>query len=167
MQITPNVSWTPATVEVSGKTKSDRQLSVLAVAPRETAQALASASGKVGKAARELTAREGVAGIIKAMADANYRPLTAYVAAKLGESVVVTNWGSATSLPDRLEERILKVKQSKSGGYTTDKKTGIQKPNATLSMLLTLKSDVTECLALAAEIVAERKAERAAKAIEA
>ena len=157
------ISWTSASVVVAGKTKSDRQLSVLTNAPAPTLAALGASKGKVGKTARELCARDGVRQIIKAMADANYKPLVAYIAGVLGETITVTNWASAQSLPDRLEDKIAKVKLSKSGGYTTDKKTGLQKPNATLAALLALKSDVTECLAHAAEIVAQRKAEREAQ----
>ena len=157
------ISWAPASVVVAGKTKSDRQLSVLNDAPSSTLAALGASKGKVGKTARELCARDGVRQIVKAMADANYKPLVAYIAGVLGETVTCNNWASAQSLPDRLEDKIAKVKLSKSGGYTTDKKTGALKPNATLSTLLTLKSDVTECLALAAEIVAQRKAEREAQ----
>jgi hypothetical protein len=163
IHMTNVISWTPATVAVSGKTKSDRQLSVLTVAPAATLAALGASNGKLGKAARVLNAREGIKQIVTAMADANYRPLVAYVVGVLGETITVTNWASAQSLPDRLEDKIAKAKSSKSGGYVTDKKTGAQKPNATLSTLLALKSDVTECLALAAEIVAQRKAEREAQ----
>jgi hypothetical protein len=162
------ISWTPASIVVAGKTKSERQLSVLADAPSATLAVLGASKGKMGKTARELNAREGIKQIVTAMANANYKPLVAYIAGVLGETVTVTNWASAQSLPDRLEDKIAKAKSSKSGGYVIDKKTGAQKLNATLSTLMTLKSDVTECLALAAEIVTQRKAEREAqKAIEA
>jgi hypothetical protein len=164
--IIENVSFAPAIIEVSGKTKSERQLSVARNASNIAQIAMVKAGGKLGREVRDGISRGALDGLAKACSNANYRPIAEYIAAMLGEPMVVTNRAAFESLPDQLEARIMKVKMSKSGGYTTDKKTGMQKPNATLAMLLTLKAECVEVIARVAQLVAERQAQRAAVAIE-
>ena len=160
--IVNEVSFAPAVIEVSGKTKVERQLSVARNASNIAQIAMVTAKGKLGQAVRDGISRGALDGLAVAASNANYRPIAEYIAAMLGEPMVVTNRASFESLPDALEARIMKVKLSKSGGYTIDKKTGIQKPNATLAMLMTLKAECVEVAAKAGELVAERQAKRAA-----
>jgi hypothetical protein len=160
--IVNEVSFAPAIINVEGKTKVERQLSVARTASGAAQIAMVKAKGKLGAAIRDGISRGALDGLAVAASNANYRPIAEYIAAMLGEPIVVTNRASFEALPDQLEARIMKAKLSKSGGYTVDKKTGIQKPNATLTLLMTLKAECVEVAAKAAELVAKRQAERAA-----
>jgi hypothetical protein len=157
------ISIRPAIIEVTGKTKTERQLSVMTIASSQTKLALANAKGKVGAAARAGIAGLGLGGIAKQAAwpTNNYNPVAEYIAAQLGEPMVISNRAAFESLPDQFEARLMKVKLSKSGGYTTDKKTGALKPNATMSKLMELKAVCVELVAVAAEISADAKAKHA------
>lgn len=167
MELTNTTSYAPAVIEVSGKTKVERQLSVARHASGAAQIAMVKAKGKLGQAIRDGISRGALDGLAVAAANANYRPIAEYIAAMLGEPMVVTNRASFEALPDQLEARIMKVKLSKSGGYTTDKKTGIQKPNTSLALLMTLKAECVEVAAKVSELVAQRQAERQAQQIEA
>lgn len=157
-------TFTPAMVNVYGKTKTERQLSVVQDASAYTKMALANAKGKVGIAARNGIAKGGIQAIAKQAAwpTCNYKPAGEYFAAQLGEPMVISNRAAFESMADQFEARIMKVKLSKSGGYTTDKKTGALKANATLSKLMELKADAVDMVAIAQEFTDEAKAKRAA-----
>lgn len=161
--MTNEISIRPAIITVEGKTKTERQLSVMAIASSQTKLALANAKGKVGQAARAGIAGLGLGGIAKQAAwpTCNYNPVAEYIAAQLGEPICISNRAAFESLADQFEARIMKAKLSKSGGYTTDKKTGALKPNASLSKLMELKAVAIELVAVANEISAQAKAERA------
>jgi hypothetical protein len=164
--MTNEISIRPAIITVEGKTKTDRQLSVMAIASSQTKLALANAKGKVGAAARNGIAGLGLGGIAKQAAwpTCNYNPVAEYIAAQLGEPVCISNRAAFESLADQFEARIMKAKLSKSGGYTTDKKTGLQKPNATMSKLMELKAVAIELVAVASELSAKAKSESTTKA---
>jgi hypothetical protein len=157
-------TFTPAMVNVYGKTKTERQLSVVQDASAYTKMALANAKGKVGIAARNGIANGGIQAIAKQAAwpTCNYKPAGEYFAAQLGEPMVISNRAAFESMADQFEARIMKVKLSKSGGYTTDKKTGALKANATLSKLMELKANAVDMVAAAQEFTDEAKAKRAA-----
>jgi hypothetical protein len=156
-------NYTPAIIEVTGANKSERQLSVISQASPFTKMALANAKGKMGQAARNGIANGGIQAIAKAAAwpTCNYKPAGEYFAAQLGEPVVISNRAAFESLADQFEARIMKVKLSKSGGYTIDKKTGAQKPNATMSKMMELKAVATEMVAGAKYFADEAKAKQA------
>lgn len=157
------ITFKPAIVNVDGKTKTERQLSVVNHASSAARLALANAKGKVGAAARNGIAGLGLGNIAKAAAwpTCNYLPVAEYFAAQLGEPMCITNRAGFESLADQFEARIMKIKLSKSGGYTTDKKTGIQKANATLAKAMELKAIAVELVEVAKEISDENKAEAA------
>ena len=157
-------TFTPAIVNVYGKTKTERQLSVVQDSSPYTKMALANAKGKVGVAARNGIANGGVQAIAKQAAwpTCNYKSAGEYFAAQLGEPMVISNRAAFESLADQFEARIMKVKASKSGGYTTDKKTGALKANATLAKMMELKAVATEMVANAQAFTDEAKAKRAA-----
>ena len=150
----------PVVINVEGKTKSERQMSVVYNASSVTLAALCDAKGKVGQAVRGAFARDGLHGVARAAAwrTCNYKPMGEYLAARLGEPMVITNRASFLALPDTIEARIMKVKLSKSGGYTLDKKTGASKPNATLALLMRLKAECVEAIDTVAQLSAEAKA---------
>lgn len=153
------ITYTPAIINVEGKTKTERQMSVIHHASSATKLALANAKGKVGAAARSGIAGLGLGNIAKhaAFPTCNYRPVAEYFAAQLGEPMCITNRAGFESLADQFEARIMKIRLSKSQGFTIDKKTGIQKPNATLSKMMELKAIAVELVEVAAEISAENK----------
>ena len=157
-------TYTPAIINVTGKTKTERQLSVVQDSSPYTKMALANAKGKLGVAARNGIANGGVQALAKQAAwpSCNYRPVGEYFAAQLGEPMVISNRAGFESLPDQFEARIMKAKLSKSGGYVTDKKTGALKAGATLAKLMELKAVATEMVASAKEFTADAKAQQAA-----
>lgn len=157
-------TFTPAIVNVSGKTKTERQLSVVHDASPYTKMALANAKGKMGQAARNGIANGGIQAIAKQAAwpSCNYKPSGEYFAAQLGEPMVISNRAGFESLPDQFEARIMKAKMSKSGGMVTDKKTGALKAGATLAKLMELKAVATEMVASAKEFTADAKAQQSA-----
>lgn len=155
--------YTPAHILVDGKTKSERQLSVIANASGYTKMALVTAKGKLGQAARAGFANGGIQAIAKQAAwpSCNYKPAGEYFAAKLGEPVVISNRAAFESLADRFEERIAKAMMSKNGGYVIDKKTGAQKPSAAHALALELKANAVEMIAAAEYFSSEAKAAQA------
>jgi len=158
--------YTPAIINVTGKTKTDRQLSVVNQASGYTKMALANAKGKVGLAARNGIANGGIQAIAKqaAFPTCNYKPVGEYFAAQLGEPMVISNRAAFESLADQFEARIMKIKLSKTGGYVTDKKTGAEKASATLAKAMELKAIATEMVAAAEYYTNEAKAEQAKQA---
>lgn len=154
------ITFKPAIINVEGRTKTERSLSVINHASSATRLALANAKGKVGAAARSGIAGLGLGNIAKAAAwpTCNYTPVAEYFAAQLGEPMCITNRAGFEALADQFEARIMKVKLTKSGGYTIDKKTGIQKANATLAKAMELKAIAIELVEVAKEIGEENKA---------
>lgn len=157
-------TFTPAIVNVYGKTKTERQLSVVQDSSPYTKMALANAKGKVGVAARNGIANGGINAIAKQASwpTCNYKPAGEYFAAQLGEPMVISNRAAFESLADQFEARIMKVKASKNGGMVVDKKTGVSKPNATHAKMLELKANAVDMIAIAQEFTDEAKAKRAA-----
>jgi hypothetical protein len=158
--------YTPAIINVTGKTKTDRQLSVVNQASGYTKMALANAKGKVGLAARNGIANGGIQAIAKqaAFPTCNYKPVGEYFAAQLGEPMVISNRAAFESLADQFEARIMKIRLSKTGGYVTDKKTGAEKAGATLAKAMELKAIAIEMVAAAEYYTNEAKAEQAKQA---
>jgi len=157
MQVANNVSYTPAIVSVDGKTKTERQLSVIHHASTQTKMALAGAKGKVGNAARSGIAFSGRKAIAAAAAKNNYLPAAQYFAARLGQPFVITNRNSFDALPDVFEAMIMKAKMAKNGGYSECKKTGAMKPTAALSLAMELKAESIEMIADKEAMVAESR----------
>jgi hypothetical protein len=156
-------TYTPAIINVIGKTKSERQLSVVTQASGYTKMALANAKGKVGQAARNGIASGGIQAIAKqaAFPSCNYKPVGEYFAAQLGEPMVISNRAAFESLADQFEARIMKIKMSKNGGYVVDKKTGGEKAGATLAKAMELKAIAIEMIASAEYFTSEAKAKQA------
>lgn len=154
--------FTPAHILVDGKTKVERQLSVVTQASGYTRMALANAKGKVGLAARSGIVNGGIQAIAKQAAwpSCNYRPVGEYFAAQLGEPVVISNRAAFESLADRFEERIIKAKL-KNNGMVVDKKTGALKPNTVHAKMLELKAVATEMISSAEYFSSEAKAAQA------
>jgi len=156
MQVS-NITYAPAIINVEGKTKTERQLSVIHHASTQTKMALASAKGKVGVAARSGIAYNGLKAIAQAASKNNYKPAAEYFAARLGQPMVITNRASFDSLPDVFEAMVMKSKMAKNGGYTECKKTGAMKPSAAMALAMELKAIAVELIADKESFVAEAR----------
>jgi hypothetical protein len=124
------VDYAPACTMVTGKSVSERRLSVLPNASFEAVLYASSRTGKVGKVAREGLAGQSSELIARAARRGNYRPLSETLAVMLGESVTISNRASYDALVDRFSDRLADLNLAKNGGYVIDKKTGVSKPNS-------------------------------------
>ena len=140
------IAFAPIVINVEGKTKAERQISVVRSASSSALTACLNVNGKVGKAIRENAAQSGFVEIAQHCMNSNYKPLAEMLAINLGEPVVISNRASFQSLPDLLESKIMVAKLAKSGGYRLDKKTGSLVSNAKLSSLMQMKAVVTEII---------------------
>lgn len=136
-----SVDYKPASALVSGKTMTERKVSVLQSASFEATTYLAAQKGKVGVMARHAMAGFSIQAIASAARRGNYQPLAEAIAGITGESLTISNRASYDSLVDRFSDKLNDLSLSKSGGWTIDKKTGADKPNAkraTLTQVITL-----------------------------
>ncbi len=135
-----DVSLSPAKIVVNGKTSTDKKLSVLPGASFAAQAYLSQSKGKVGKAAREGVALNGLAAIAHAARRGNYKPLAEALAATLGESVFITSRATFQALPDMLSA---KLQDLRNGGYSakSGKPTGAR---TALQTSLALVQAVTE-----------------------
>ena len=161
-EVTNTVEYAPAIVNVDGKTKTERQLSVVYHASAQTKLALANAKGKVGAAARNGITATGLKEIARAAARNNYKPAAEYIAARTGAPFVISNRAAFDSLPDQFEAMVMKAKLAKNGGYTTDKKTGLSKPGAAMALAMELKAIAIDLIADKEAYIAQAKADKAA-----
>lgn len=154
-----NIETTPAIINVSGATKSERQLSVVYQASGYTKMALANAKGKMGVAARNGLANGGLQAIAKQAAwpHCNYKPAAEYFAARLGKDFIISGRSTFESLADLFEMSVMAAKQAKNAGYVTDKKTGALKPSAAHALALELKAIAVEMVEQAAQYSADAK----------
>ncbi|NBU94117.1 MAG: hypothetical protein EBS18_06235 [Actinobacteria bacterium] len=118
----PIVDFAPAKVLVSGKTLVDKKLSVIEQASGFTLAALVAEKGKVGTAARNGMAMDGLCRIASATFNGNYRPLAEYISALTGESLTIANRSTYESLIDRFQDRINDLKDQ---GMIFNKKKGV------------------------------------------
>lgn len=152
-----NPEFMPAIIAGVGKTLTERKADVAHNASLAATLALSGVKGAVGKIARASTARYGIDALFTAACKSNFRPVAEYIAAQTGEPVVISSRAAFESLPDMMEARVMKAKQSKSGGFSVSKKDGSLKPSAALSLAMSLKSEMTELVARVAEFHAGRK----------
>ena len=155
-----NTFYAPAIINVTGKTATERKLSVFVDASAQAQLALVSAGGRVGKAAVVRAAQIGLVQVVHSCASANYKPLAEFLAGRTGKPMVIGSRASFESLPDQFEVSIMAAKLKKSGGYVLDKKTGAMKANAELALAMELKSICVEMVAQVAGIHADRAAKR-------
>ena len=155
------ITYAPAIVNVLGKTKVERQVSVVSKASESALTACLAMKGKVGNAIRAEVSHTGLLSVANACFNANYKPLAEMLAIRLGEPIVISNRASFESLPDFFEARVLKARLGKSEGMRTDKKTGTMVAGSKLALEMELKSMVTDIIRCVAEAHAAKKAEQA------
>lgn len=155
------ITMTPVIVNAVGTTKVARQFSVVQVASTNALNACIDMKGKVGVAIRQASASVGMSKVLNDCVNGNYRSLAETIALKLGEPIVISSRATFEALPDMFESKIMNIKQSKSGGMTTSKKTGITSVGAKLKLHLEIKSLVTDIVTEVSAIHAERNANKA------
>jgi hypothetical protein len=154
------ITMSPAIVNVSGKTKVERQVSVVRTASQQALTACLSLKGKVGNAIRANAASAGLLDVAAACVNSNYKPLVEMLSIRLGEPMIVSNRASFESLPDLFEARIMKAKLAKNDGMRIDKKTGALVNGSKLATEMELKALVTDIIRAVNEYHANRKAEQ-------
>ncbi len=156
------ITIAPAIVNVSGKTKVERQVSVVRTASQQALTACLSLKGKVGNAIRANAASAGLLDVAAACVNSNYKPLAEMLSIRLGEPMVISNRASFESLPDLFEARIMKCKLAKNDGMRLDKKSGALVAGSKLATEMELKAMVTDIIRAVNEYHATRKAEQQA-----
>ncbi len=154
------ITMSPAIVNVSGKTKVERQVSVVRTASQQALTACLSLKGKVGNAIRANAASAGLLDVAAACVNSNYKPLVEMLSIRLGEPMIVSNRASFESLPDLFEARIMKAKLAKNDGMRLDKKSGALVAGSKLATEMELKALVTDIIRAVNEYHATRKAEQ-------
>ncbi len=116
------VDFAPARVAVSGKTTTDKRLSVVNTASEATKMFLSSMKGKVGDAARGGLQEQGFNMIATAAAWGNYKPLAEALATLQAENVNITTRASFESLVDRFDAKMDQLEsEGKKYGKGADK----------------------------------------------
>lgn len=146
----------PAQVLVSGKTLADKKLSVVEQASHFTLAALVAEKGKLGAAARNGMAMDGLCRIASATFNGNYRPLAEYISALTGESLTISNRATYESLVDRFQDRINDLKDK---GLTYNKKQGVVVDGAKRKSYLKVIAALEAIAIATAEEFARRNAE--------
>ena len=141
-----------------GKTATDKKLSVVRTAGINASLMLAAHGGKIGKEAARQGALQGLDGLVRECANADYRGLASYIGALTGAAVCISSRASFESLPDRFEEAVQTARMGKNGGYSADG----SKAGSKLAIALTLKAFTVDMVAAVSAVHAERKAKREA-----
>jgi hypothetical protein len=164
--MTNQISVSPVIVSVSGEKKADRQLSVVREASSAAIGACLSMTGKVGAELRTCAVQDNLVRIARQAAwpTCNYRPMAEMLAIRTGTPKTISNRASFEAQADIYSDLVASAKLSKSGGYTTSKKTGVQAPNAALKLAMDLHNTCVVVAQLAERIGATNKAEAEAKA---
>lgn len=92
----------PAEIRVTGKTSTEKRLSIITVAEDSVQLFAASMKGKVGNAARDGIAGQGLRAMTMQAARGNYRPLAQCLALIQGENVYMTSRAAYESYGDVL-----------------------------------------------------------------
>jgi RNA polymerase-binding transcription factor DksA len=137
----------PAQVIVTGKTVTEKKLSVVGQASAPALAYLSNQKGKLGKYAREGLSVAGEAMIAKHARSGNYKPLTDAIAAITGASLTVRNRAEFETLAGRFEDQL---RDLKNGGYIVCKKTGMEKSGSKRNVLMQVIALIQEVQSAAA-----------------
>lgn len=137
------VSFVPAQVQVSGKTATEKRLSVIKGADESVILYASSMKGKVGTEARNGLAEIGFNKIAKQAASGNYKPLAQALAIQLGENVYITTRASFESLGDRFLQKMDELELAGKKWTQSDK---LSSKYATLAQCLEMVNTVQECV---------------------
>lgn len=160
-------NFTPAFVNVSGKGRTERALSVVSQASEQAKLALIDQKGKVGIAVRGSLAMTGIEQVCVAAAwpTCNYKPVAEYFAARLGEPMVISSRATFESLPDQFAARVAQAKLGKNEGLREDKD-GILQMGSKLKLASELAELSGRIVAAARQISAQNRAKADAQKAE-
>jgi len=158
--MTTQITIAPVIVEVTGEKKADRQLSVVRHASASAIGACLGITGKVGAEIRMSAVQQNLVEIARAAAwpTCNYRPFAEMLAIRSGTPKTISNRASFESQADVYADMVSTAKLSKSGGYVTSKKTGVQSPNAALKLAMDMHNTCVVVAQLAQRISDTNKA---------
>ena len=139
--------FAPACVVVTGKTLTEKRVSVVQNATSAALAYAVNQKGKVGKFARESMAMASEGMIASAARAGNYKPLADAVAMVTGASISIRNRAEFETLAGRFEDQLIDLK---GGGYVECKKTGVQKSGAKRAALLQVIGLIKEVQSIAA-----------------
>lgn len=142
---TAMVEFVPARVQVTGKTATEKRLSVVHNGSESVKLFASNMKGKVGNAARSGLFEQGFNQIASQAARGNYKPLAEALALVTGESVHISTRASFESLGDRFEARMIELEDSgKKYGKDGEK---LSSKYAVLAQCMSLVSGVHQAVA--------------------
>jgi hypothetical protein len=144
-----DIDFAVASVVVSGKTLTEKKLSVVTQASSQALAYLCNTKGKVGKIAREGMSAAGEAMIATQARSGNYKPLADAIAAITGASLTIPNRATYETLVGRFNDAILDLPRE---GYAVSKKDNTMKPTAKRVALMQVIALITEVQSIAAAL---------------
>ena len=138
------VDFAVAAVVVSGKTLTEKKLSVVGQASSQALAYLCNTKGKVGKMAREGISSAGTSLIATQARSGNYKPLADAIAAITGQSLSIPNRATYETLAGRFADAMQDLPRE---GYALSKKDNTMKPTAkriALTQVIALIGDVQD-----------------------
>lgn len=154
------VEFSPAHVQLVGKTATERKLALVPDLHAAAAACLIGEKGKVGEAIRTRFAHGGEAKVATALLDGNYLPLAQALAMKLGRNIVINRRQDVLSMRWALENELVNLPnggRNKAGDDDSAKAKAIRAAMAF----------VAEVQAQADSMHAKRQADRAARQLQA
>lgn len=148
------VSFIPANIVITGKSMTEKRMSVATVAGTVSSMYIATKKGKAANMARENLGRDSVTAMVKACAEGNYRPLAESLAFIMGENLSFTKLADVDSFIWATEHAIDNLKD---GGYNV--KTG--KVTSKMATLTEAQNLATNVMADCRDLIAGRVALRA------
>jgi RNA polymerase-binding transcription factor DksA len=139
--------FVPACIVVSGKTLTEKKLSVVSQASSAALAYAVNQKGKVKKYACEAMAVASESMIAKHARGGNYKPLADAIAMVTGASLSIRNRAEFETLAGRFEDQLIDLKN---GGYVVCKKTGMDKPSAKRNTLMQVIALIKEVQSIAA-----------------
>jgi len=143
------VDFAVASVVVSGKTLTEKKLSVVNQASSAALAYMCNVKGKVGKTARENISQHGEQMIATQARSGNYKPLADAIASITGASLTIPNRATYETLAGRFADALQDLPRE---GYALSKKDNTMKPTAKRLALMQVIGLITEVQSIAAAL---------------
>jgi len=143
------VDFAVASVVVSGKTLTEKKLSVVNQASSAALAYMCNVKGKVGKMARENISSVGTNLIATQARSGNYKPLADAIASITGQSLTIPNRATYETLAGRFADALQDLPRE---GYALSKKDNTMKPTAKRLALLQVVGLIGEVQNIAATL---------------
>lgn len=143
------VDFAVASVVVTGKTLTEKKLSVVGQASSAALAYMCNVKGKVGKMAREGISAAGTSLIATQARSGNYKPLADAIASITGQSLTIPNRATYETLAGRFADALQDLPRE---GYALSKKDNTMKPTAKRIALLQVVGLIGEVQDIAATL---------------